>query len=203
MVVGEEDDVGLCRVRRPDVAVRIGLMGQTVDPHVDDGAPDRDLHVGDVDLHRTVPSRRRVPGDGASRMGECTESGRDHRGSPAGGVGRPPTVGARSDPGPRMPRRSGASGGPGGPGARPGRPDRAAGTAQASAVARAARFMSFDLRLAAWFLWMTPLAAALSIRLTASRIESSAEPTSSAMAALAFLVRVRSRTGRPCCGPGA
>ena len=35
--------------------------------------------------------------------------------------------------------------------------------------------MSLDLRLAAWFLWITPLAAALSIRLMARRIDSSAD----------------------------
>ena len=56
----------------------------------------------------------------------------------------------------------------------------------------AARFISRDLRLAAWFLWMTPLAAALSIRLMASRSASSLSSAPCSMAAMARLVRVRS-----------
>ncbi len=56
----------------------------------------------------------------------------------------------------------------------------------------AARRMSRALRLAAWFLWITPLAAALSIRLTASRNSSSRSSASDSIAAVARLVLVRS-----------
>ena len=45
--------------------------------------------------------------------------------------------------------------------------------------------MSFDLRLAAWFLWMMPLAAALSIRLMAvcrAAVPSSGEPAAAVTA---------------------
>ncbi len=88
------------------------------------------------------------------------------------------------------------------PGRVPCDPPRAEVGRQAPASALATRRMSFDLRLAAWFLWMTPLAAALSIRLTADRTDSSAA-ASSAMAALAAWCGCAARTGRPCCGPGA
>src|SRR5271165_1946930 len=49
----------------------------------------------------------------------------------------------------------------------------------------AMRRMSRDLRFAAWFLWMTPLAAALSIRFTARRRASarSSVPASAAVGA--------------------
>ena len=57
------------------------------------------------------------------------------------------------------------------------------GSAQASADEAAARRISRALRLAAWFLWMTPLAAALSIRLTASRSASSRSSASDSIAA--------------------
>ena len=69
--------------------------------------------------------------------------------------------------------------------------DRPAGQASAPSWA-AARFIRRDLRLAAWFLWMTPLAAALSIRLMASRSASGLFSAPSSMAEIAFLVRVRS-----------
>ena len=81
----------------------------------------------------------------------------------------------------------------------PGRPARS-GQCQVSALGRrlssppwaAARFISRDLRLAAWFLWITPLAAALSIRLMARRSASSLSSAPSSMARWPVLVRVRS-----------
>src|SRR5690242_14155946 len=52
--------------------------------------------------------------------------------------------------------------------------------------------MRRDLRRAAAFLWMTPLAAAMSMRFTARRVSSSALSAPSATAADAALVRVLS-----------
>src|SRR5579862_4365452 len=62
------------------------------------------------------------------------------------------------------------------------------GPRQEAAVAR--RFASRDLRRAAWFLWITPLLAALSSRLTARRASSSAFSAPSSAAVVAALVRV-------------
>src|SRR5688500_17473907 len=50
--------------------------------------------------------------------------------------------------------------------------------------------MSADLRLAAWFLWMMPLAAAMSIFLAASRTASAVVSAPVSAALLAFLTRV-------------
>ena len=56
--------------------------------------------------------------------------------------------------------------------------------------------MSRDLRLAAWFLWITPCAAALSMRFTATRMAStlSSAPASMALTAVFVLVRISDRT---------
>src|SRR5579875_2176785 len=82
-----------------------------------------------------------------------------------------------------------------GAGARGGTPRRgrcaAVGQFAAPAAALATRRMSRDLRLAAWFLWITPAAAALSIRLTAARSSSVLRSSPDSAAAMARLVRVR------------
>ena len=60
----------------------------------------------------------------------------------------------------------------------------------ASAVSRAIRRTSRDLRRDAWLAWMTPLAAALSIRFTASRRRSAESSAPASAATRAFFVRV-------------
>jgi len=60
-----------------------------------------------------------------------------------------------------------------------------------SVPARAARRISLDFRLAAWFLWITPLAAARSIRRTATRMASTLSSVPASMALTADFVRVR------------
>ena len=79
--------------------------------------------------------------------------------SPSRGVAAPP----RTDEEPLQTRRSGAG--------IVSRPRSRVQNAQADgeADALAIRFISFDLRLAAWFLWMIPLAAAMSSAFTAWR----------------------------------
>ena len=61
----------------------------------------------------------------------------------------------------------------------------------ASEPIRAARRMSRDLRFAAWFLWITPWAAARSMRFTATRMASTLSSVPASMADTAVFVRVR------------
>ncbi len=61
---------------------------------------------------------------------------------------------------------------------------------QGQEAAAATRLARRDLRRAAWFLWMTPLLAALSRRLMARRVSSSAFSAPSSAAVVAALVRV-------------
>src|SRR5487761_2147334 len=68
-------------------------------------------------------------------------------------------------------------------------PEGTGAEAQAFSFSAAMRFIRPLFLLAAWFLWMTPLEAALSIRLTAARRATSS--LSVPTAATAFLVRVR------------
>src|SRR2546426_9353198 len=75
-------------------------------------------------------------------------------------------------------------------GVRAGAARAASGQLDFDGAMRARRFIRRDLRLAAWFLWMMPLAAALSMRFTAVRMAAALSSAPASVAPTAVLTRV-------------
>ena len=71
-------------------------------------------------------------------------------------------------------------------------------------LAGTAFFMRREVRRAAWFLWMTPLDAALPRRFCARRTASAASSAPVSIAVVGGLdPRSSARSARPCCGRAA